>query len=277
MCRHWKAAAEDEELWKVRFARRFGLGKVTGRAASKKFYADCSLASFAKHHRRAGSDTITSLALQYRTDVTALKRLNNFITDSSLFSREVVLIPVTDAAEIAGQPVRVAFLPEVFKDVALVGECMRAAPEGADSQQTKERMEKLRVELLSRSMKIDQGTARYYLDQAGDDIKEAIASMRDDLAWESQARSSRSGPAPADSTGGVRSRSRARAGRPQAEAAAAAEEASSYLLPGGAAAASGGVSGLGRGGPALLACGGEAFGAPAEALAPKRPRRMRCC
>ena len=40
VCRHWKAAAEDEELWKVRFARRFGLGKVTGRAASKKFYAD---------------------------------------------------------------------------------------------------------------------------------------------------------------------------------------------------------------------------------------------
>lgn len=271
MCRHWKAAAEDEELWKVRFARRFGLGKVTGRAASKKFYADCSLASFAKHHRRAGSDTITSLALQYRTDVTALKRLNNFITDSSLYSREVVLIPVTDAAEIAGQPVHVAFLPEVFKDVALVGDCMRAAPEGADSQQTKERMEKLRVELLSRSMKIDPGTARYYLDQAGDDIKEAIASMRDDLAWESQVK--RSGPAP-DTTGSVRSRSRARAGRPQA---AAAEEASSYLLPGGDAAASGGVVGLGRGGPALLACGGEAFRAPAKALAPKRPRRMRCC
>ena len=53
----------------------------------------CTASNFVAQHQCRHWESLTSVAVQYNVDVTAIRVLNNLITDHSLRSRQAVYVP----------------------------------------------------------------------------------------------------------------------------------------------------------------------------------------
>ncbi|PNW71954.1 hypothetical protein CHLRE_16g667100v5 [Chlamydomonas reinhardtii] len=213
VCREWHEAATSPEVRRSCFMTHWRLGGLVGEPRNASLLDTATLGHFVSRHEVARGDSPTSLAVRYGVSVTAVKRLNNLISDHSLLSRSAVYIPVPNAACLAGAHVLFEYCRNACRELlVLVGEDEAAAAreaakaaataaasnaaEGeaeAENEGSSSRMQeasKLRdklVALLGRSLHVDEHTARYYLAEAGWCPKKAVAMCEQDLAWESRA------------------------------------------------------------------------------------------
>ncbi|KAG2451221.1 hypothetical protein HYH02_003828 [Chlamydomonas schloesseri] len=210
VCREWREAATSPEVRRSCFITHWRLGGLVGEPRNPSLLDTATLGHFVSRHEVARGDSPTSLAVRYGVSVTAIKRLNNIISDHSLHSRTAVYIPVPNAACLAGAHALFEYCRNACRELlVLVGEGEAAAAreaakaaataggagEGgeaeaeASSSRAQEAASRLRdklVALLGRSLHVDEQTARYYLSEAGWCPKKAMAMCEQDLAWESR-------------------------------------------------------------------------------------------
>ena len=83
----WPAAQEEI------FRRFWGLRNVLNRPRRSATYLAAELAQFVRQHKCRRWETLASVAVQYGSDVAALRRLNNLMSDDALRSRVRVYVP----------------------------------------------------------------------------------------------------------------------------------------------------------------------------------------
>lgn len=81
--------AAQEEI----FRRLWGLRDVLNRPRRRATYLSAELAQFVRQHKCRRWETLASVAVQYGSDVAALRRLNNLMSDDALRSRVRVYVP----------------------------------------------------------------------------------------------------------------------------------------------------------------------------------------
>jgi len=203
---------EDEGVWNACFAARWELKEVSGKPRNASFYENAALSStFVSRHRVASSDTVASIALKRGRSVSLLKQTNNLVSDSSLFCRAKIHIPARTLDEIRGARVAIRHCPETLREYCFIageddsesegegGGCVGSGAEGEDEGEEEAIMkvsllhskrpesakqEQKMVGLMARSLKICESEAKYYLDASEFDLKSAMATYREDLAWE---------------------------------------------------------------------------------------------
>ena len=84
----WTLARQEEV-----FRRFWGLQDVLNKPRKCSTYVTADLASFVRQHKCRRWETLASVAVQYNSDVVALRRLNNLMSDNALRSRLIVFVP----------------------------------------------------------------------------------------------------------------------------------------------------------------------------------------
>ncbi|KAL6142626.1 hypothetical protein ACLB2K_060903 [Fragaria x ananassa] len=196
VCRAWNSVASDQEIVSNAFKSPWKLKDVVGKPASGSFWRDNSIGKFAISHRISRGDSVASLAVKYSVQVTDVKRLNNMMSENGIYSRERLLIPVSDPEMLAGATCYVEVDPCAKREVAVlyledgpdqktIGSCTlpqkNAESSGANSELGKKRV----LESLRRSLQVDDATALYYLTIADGDPRAALSQFSQDLRWES--------------------------------------------------------------------------------------------
>jgi len=189
----WKQVLDDDGVWKERFRKRWGLKEVWGPSPAKKsFYRNASEQTFVRKVAVKSTDTIASIAVKSGTSVSLLKQVNNLSSDSSLYCRSEIYIPVSDRVEVSGASVVIRFCPHTLREYAFLG-CEAEGEEGTEGEEPAEakrrksdngRQAELMLSLMARSLKIDDSSARYYLETSDYDLKEAMESYKTDERWE---------------------------------------------------------------------------------------------
>eukprot|EP00198_Chlamydomonas_reinhardtii_P002777 XP_001692113.1 predicted protein [Chlamydomonas reinhardtii] len=172
VCREWHEAATSPEVRRSCFMTHWRLGGLVGEPRNASLLDTATLGHFVSRHEVARGDSPTSLAVRYGVSVTAVKRLNNLISDHSLLSRSAVYIPVPNAACLAGAHVLFEYCRNACRELLVL-----------EASKLRDKL----VALLGRSLHVDEHTARYYLAEAGWCPKKAVAMCEQDLAWESRA------------------------------------------------------------------------------------------
>jgi LysM repeat protein len=187
---------DDDGVWKERFRRRWGLKEVWGDGPAKKsFYRNASEQTFVRKVPVKSTDTIASIAVKSGTSLSLLKQVNNLSSDSSLYCRSEIYIPVSDGVEVSGASVVIRFCPHTLREYAFLG-CEVEGEEGTEGEEVvpleqakreksdNGRQAELMLNLMARSLKIDESSARFYLETSDYDLKEAMASYKTDEQWE---------------------------------------------------------------------------------------------
>ncbi|GMH11364.1 hypothetical protein Nepgr_013205 [Nepenthes gracilis] len=188
VCRLWNSLASDREIQTAAFKAPWKLKDVVGTPSSRSFWRDNGLNKFAISHRLGRGDTVARLAVKYSVQVTDIKRLNNMLSDHGIHSRDRLLIPISNPDLLIDAVCHIELDRYAKREVAVLyleGVCDLQSESTADrvnSDQGKRRI----IESLRRSMRVDDGTAQYYLSISNGDPKAALAEFSDDLGWERQ-------------------------------------------------------------------------------------------
>lgn len=118
-----------------------------------------------------------------------IKRLNNMMSDHGIYSRERLLIPISNPEILINATCYIEMDIYAKREVAVL--YPNGGPDrntkflinGVSSDQAKKRV----IESLKRSMHIDDGTAQYYFSISNGDPRAAISEFSEDLRWERQA------------------------------------------------------------------------------------------
>ncbi|GFH32813.1 uncharacterized protein HaLaN_32096, partial [Haematococcus lacustris] len=126
-------------------------------------------------------DSLAMLAVRHATDIVTLKRLNNLTSDSSLAARHYIYVTcVGGAAAVRGSHVTFTYCPIACREFITL---QPGAEEGdkpqppAASTLSPAQVDQLTAKLallLSRSLRVDEQTALYYLREADNDVKRAM-------------------------------------------------------------------------------------------------------
>uniref|UniRef100_A0A383VBY3 F-box domain-containing protein n=1 Tax=Tetradesmus obliquus TaxID=3088 RepID=A0A383VBY3_TETOB len=205
-CKLWRQVASDLQVRKASFIRHWQLLGVHGQPRQLQFFETAALASFVRQHVVLRTDTLQMLAVRHGLDVPGLKRVNNLMTEHSLHSRTHLFIPVASREQLQGQLVSFAFCPLSKRQFAVLRgglhqQQQQGTGAGAEEEhqlhvhsqgqggagQSSFKLEALEAklcQLLGRSLHVDADTAKFYLGEAGGDIKAAMEAFAQDLAWE---------------------------------------------------------------------------------------------
>lgn len=182
--------------WQVRSQCFIKFWKLAGLACDNQtsgFLEAVTLAHFVLKHPVKKGETLPMLAVKYGVDVTTLKRMNNIMTDHSLMSRIVVYIPVVSAEAVKGSYVAWEYCRHSCRRFAVLSDC----PDKASLQKFGLTADAFPVStnklctLLGKSLRVDDETAKYYMDIADGDIKTAMKYYEQDTAWEQNSSSIR--------------------------------------------------------------------------------------
>ena len=194
VCKAWKKVLDDDLVWRERFKRRWGLKEVRGSPAKKSFYQNASESTFVRKVRVESSDSIASIALRTGTSVSLLKQVNNLVSDSSLYCRSDIYIPVAEREDVSGASVSIQHCKHTLREYGFV--CVEGEGQGEDDgaelpmAQTKRKQSdngkqaELLLSLMARSLKIDESSARFYLETSDYDLKAAMENYKADDQWE---------------------------------------------------------------------------------------------
>ncbi|KAG2494445.1 hypothetical protein HYH03_007497 [Edaphochlamys debaryana] len=208
VCKLWSDVASSLEVRRAVFVRQWRLGGLLGEPRSPSFMDSATLSHFVRRHPVCRTDTLPSLAVRHGCAVTAIKRLNNLISDHSLHSRTAVFLPVGSAAELTGaqaafeycgiacRELLVLLSPEELEQRAArqraaqraEGGCAEGEGEGGAGGGLSKAQAALRaklVALLARSLRLEPGAARFYLEEAGWCARQAVELFEQDVRWES--------------------------------------------------------------------------------------------
>ncbi|XP_048432788.1 F-box protein At1g55000-like [Pyrus x bretschneideri] len=187
VCRVWNSVASDQEIVDKAFKSPWNLKEVLGKPSSLSFWRDNSIGKFAISHRIVRGDSVASLAVKYSVQVMDIKRLNNMMSEHGIYSRERLLIPISNAEMLSEATCYVEVDNYAKREVAVL--YLEGGPDpktiGSSSSscsvlQTKKRV----VESLRRSLQVDDATVNYYLSISGGDPRAAISQFSQDLRWE---------------------------------------------------------------------------------------------
>ncbi|KAI4301788.1 hypothetical protein L6164_035033 [Bauhinia variegata] len=117
-----------------------------------------------------------------------IKRLNNMISDHGIYSRERLLIPVSNPSVLINRTCYVeldihakrevaVLYPDDIPDTSTSSGCLSNR---ISSQEGKKRV----IDSLKRSMQVDDETAQYYWSVSNGDPRAALSEFSEDLRWE---------------------------------------------------------------------------------------------
>ncbi|KAK4804764.1 hypothetical protein SAY86_004581 [Trapa natans] len=189
VCRSWYSIASDRDMLTRAFRAPWGLRDVVGDPSSGSFWRDNSIGKFAISHRIVRGDTVASLAVKYSVQVVDIKRLNNMMSDHGIYSRERLLVPISNPDILMNQTCYIELDNHAKREVAVL--YLEGAPDIKSSlglrRTTSEQGKRRILDSLRRSMHVDDGTAQYYLSIAEGDPRVALSEFSEDLRWEWQA------------------------------------------------------------------------------------------
>lgn len=117
-----------------------------------------------------------------------IKRLNNMMSEHGIYSRERLLIPVSNPEMLVDSICYIEVDAHAKREVAVL--YLEGGPDRNLSsllnRLTTERGKRRVIESLRRSMHVDDGTAQYYLSLSNGDPRAALTQFSDDLSWERQ-------------------------------------------------------------------------------------------
>lgn len=186
VCRLWYLITSDKEIQTAAFKAPWKLKEVIGIPSSGSFWRDNSLCKFAISHRIVTGDTVHGLAVKYSVQVVDIKRLNNMMSDHGIYSRERLLIPLSNPGLLIGATCYIELDIFAKREVAVLyldggpDKKLGSYIDRVASDQGKKRI----VESLRRSMQVDDGTALYYLSISDGDPRAALTEFSQDLCWE---------------------------------------------------------------------------------------------
>lgn len=120
-----------------------------------------------------------------------IKRLNNMMSDHGIYSRDRLLIPISNPKILANTTCYIEVDKYAKREVAVLyleGGPKREQPVSSINHMStlsahgKRRL----IDSLRRSMQVDDGTALYYLAIAEGDPRSALSEFSADLSWERQ-------------------------------------------------------------------------------------------
>lgn len=188
VCKAWNAVASDDEMIIEAFMAPWKLLEVVGKPSSKSFWRDNGIGKFAISHRILRGESVASLAVKYSVQVTSIKRLNNMMSDHGIYSRERLLIPISNPDILINGTCYIELDTYAKREVAVLyldGKPDRK-PGTLLNRVTSERGKRRVIESLKRSMQVDDGTAQYYLSISDGDPRAALSRFSSDLRWERQ-------------------------------------------------------------------------------------------
>ncbi|KDP23510.1 hypothetical protein JCGZ_23343 [Jatropha curcas] len=188
VCRVWNSVASDGEIVRSAFMEPWKLKEVVGKPVSSCFWRDNDIWKFAISHKIVRGDTVASLAVKYSVQVMDIKRLNNMMSDHGIYSRERLLIPISNPDILMNGTCYIELDTCAKREVAVL--YLEGEPDKrfsylsnrATSNQGKRRV----LDSLKRSMQVDDGTAQYYLSISNGDPRAALTEFSADLRWERQ-------------------------------------------------------------------------------------------
>ncbi|KAL1802303.1 hypothetical protein ACET3Z_030950 [Daucus carota] len=184
--RLWKEVASDKEIQVRAFMMPWKLKQVVGKPSSGGFWREVSLGKFAISHRLAKGDSVASLAVKYSVQVTDIKRLNNMISDHGIYSRERLLIPISNPDLLIDGTCYIELDAYAKREVAVL--YLEGAPDrkfnSSLNRVTSEQGKKKILNTLRRSMQVDDETAEYYYSLSNGDPRAALMEFSQDIRWE---------------------------------------------------------------------------------------------
>ncbi|WOH14365.1 hypothetical protein DCAR_0933884 [Daucus carota subsp. sativus] len=184
--RLWNEVASDKEIQVRAFMMPWKLKQVVGKPSSGGFWREVSLAKFAISHRLAKGDSVASLAVKYSVQVTDIKRLNNMISDHGIYSRERLLIPISNPDLLIDGTCYIELDAYAKREVAVL--YLEGAPDiklnSSLNRVTSEQGKKKILNTLRRSMQVDDETAEYYYSLSNGDPRAALMEFSQDIRWE---------------------------------------------------------------------------------------------
>ncbi|KAL5980949.1 hypothetical protein ACLOJK_028869 [Asimina triloba] len=189
VCRLWNSLASDRDMQTRAFKAPWKLKDVVGNPSSSAFWRDNSLGRFAISHRLARGDTVAGLAVKYSVQVMDIKRLNNMMSDHGIYSRERLLIPISKPDILMEGTCYIEMDVCAKREVAVL--YLEGAPAGKVSHSANritDRGKRRLLDTVKRSMRVDDGTAEYYLSISNGDPRAAFSEFTEDLRWEQLAR-----------------------------------------------------------------------------------------
>jgi len=188
--RIWNSVATEDDLVVAAFTARWRIKELIGRPVSGSFWRDNGIWKFAISHRISRGDSVTSLAVKYSVQVMDIKRLNNMMGDHGIYSRDRLLIPISNPSILANTICYIEVEKYAKREVAVLyleGGPKREEPGTNRLSNLSELGKRRLVDSLRRSMQVEDGTALYYLAIAEGDPRSALSEFSADLSWERQA------------------------------------------------------------------------------------------
>ena len=117
-----------------------------------------------------------------------IKRLNNMMSEHGIYSRERLLIPVSNPDLLIGGTCYIEVDTCAKREVAVL--YLEGGPDKKvnclSNRVHSDRGRRRIIDSLKRSMQVDDGTAQYYLSISNGDPRAAITEFSQDLPWERQ-------------------------------------------------------------------------------------------
>ncbi|XP_020574522.1 F-box protein At1g55000 isoform X2 [Phalaenopsis equestris] len=183
VCKLWKELASDRELVERAFSKPWKVRRVLGSPSTAGFWRHTGIDRFAVSHRLVRGDTVAGLA------VNEIKRLNNMMSEHGIYSRERLLIPISDPQLLHESTCFIEFDDHANREVAVLyleeNPDGKSALPGAGFTDRRRGMKKL-VDSVKRSLRVDDATAAYYLAVSNGDPRSAMLEFSEDLRWEQQ-------------------------------------------------------------------------------------------
>ncbi|KAL3154183.1 hypothetical protein ABBQ32_013699 [Trebouxia sp. C0010 RCD-2024] len=193
VCTSWKDLIDCPEIRRALFRKHWLLADIQDEPRHPGFYLSAGLSNFAWGHRCSRQDTLSGLAVKYGVTPLAIKMTNNLISDQGLQSRDTIYVPVSSHADLCGKRGTFIYDMTACRELVLVTE-----PDGSNSsafpldakqpvaadQSTIAALSRKLSRMLGRGLRIEEGTAKFYLDVAEGNLKDAIALYEQDMAWE---------------------------------------------------------------------------------------------
>ncbi|CAJ2628691.1 F-box protein At1g55000 [Trifolium pratense] len=185
VCRVWNSVASQRDMVTRAFLATWKLKDVVGNPLSRSFWRDNSLAKFAISHRIMRGDSVASLAVKYSVQVMDIKRLNNMMSDHGIYSRERLLIPISNPDILVKRTCFIELDVYAKREVAVLypDDVPDIKSTHVSNRISSEESNKKVLDSLKRSMQVDSETAQYYWSVSNGDPRAALAEFSADLQW----------------------------------------------------------------------------------------------
>ncbi|XP_061338046.1 F-box protein At1g55000 [Gastrolobium bilobum] len=188
VCRVWNSVASQRDIVTKAFLAPLKLKNVLGDPLSGSFWRDNTLGKFAISHRVMRGDSVASLAVKYSVQVMDIKRLNNMMSDHGIYSRERLLIPISNPDILINRTCFVELDVFAKREVAVL--YPDDVPDRRSTymayRMSSEESKKRVFDSLKKSMHVDNDTAQYYWTVSNGDPRAALAEFSADLQWDRQ-------------------------------------------------------------------------------------------